>query len=617
MPKNLFCFLLGVTTLLFPMVSEATDRRAVKSGLWHTPTTWAPRGVPEAGDRITGLGHNDVRIEKRAEIGDGTGVVALAINGTGKLVVGEGAELILNGHLNMAAELAEIVIEANARLLFNPAADQTLQLQQNQSGQKITFAGRRGARGTIGLAPGAKGHYYVATVGFKDSVINGAYGFINDAFNPADGKAWGMYLNNEPGLSGVTADHIEFRRCGHVQILGLAAGEHTRVELNAMTFRDQPKLNGKYVSPAFSFDGYLDANTKVKPSRVPKRITNLVSTSQINLRFVTGYTLNDFVLGPEGSGNARTGGNAGNALTHNNVFMYSTKGSSTNLLADLTQTSYLYMEADNPHGWATPELRGDAVLRNFWFESNYPNQSDAGDAVLTDGPQRYVARHKGSAPTLTLEHSGSIGDGSQSPLHPVLITFNNSEGIHINARNNVARVNPNGRAIAINENGITPTGAGMALTNSVFFADTPGSGKVIGNAAIGTSPQVDVFREVDFNLYSNLGGGYGNQKVEVHEAPFSKEVDVHSVVTPPQFRDSTRNLAKWDASLGGPGTAAHAIGELFKRNDDAGINPAYDVVALAKYVAEGFAPTEKNIVGSDGKPIGVSVGANMRDSGSG
>ena len=588
--------------------AAATDVRAAKSGLWGAPDTWLPSGVPGAGDRIIGLGAHEVRIEDAAEIGAGSAEVALAIDGAGRLILGEGAKLRVNGHVNLMAQAAELVIEADAQLLFNPPAGQVYELQLNQSGQKITFAGRRNARGLIGLAPLAQGHYHVATVGFKDSVVNGAYGIVADAFNPANGKAWGMYLDNEPGLSGVVADHIEFLRCGHVQILGLLAGEHTVVDLNALTFRNQRKLQGEFVSPALSFDGYLDASVEVQPSKVAKRITNLVSTSKIGLRFVTGFTLDNFVLGAEGAGNARTGGNAGNAATHNNVFMYNTSGSSTNLLADLTDTSYLYMEVDNPHGWATPELRGDATLRNFWFESNYPNQSDAGDAVLTDGPQRFVANHGGALPTLTLEHSGSIGDSSDKPLHPVLFSFNNSEGIRLIARNNVARVNRKGRAIAINENGVTPSGAGISLLNSLFFADELGSAHVIGNASLSAAPQRNTFSEVDFNLYHNLAGLRAAQPPaeikKVHDVPFTVPIDRNSVVLPPRLRDPQRNLAKWDASLGGPGTAANAIAELFKRNDDSGFNPAYDVVGLTNYVAEGFKTDQPRARGNDGRPMG-------------
>lgn len=59
----------------------------------------------------------------------------------------------------------------------------------------------------------------------------------------------------------------------------------------------------------------------------------------------------------------------------------------------------------------------------------------------------------------------------------------------------------------------------------------------------------------------------------------------------PGFVDINRNIKKWDLSLGGPGTVAHALAELGKRNDAAGYNSAYTIAALRAYVLAGFAPT--------------------------
>ena len=74
----------------------------------------------------------------------------------------------------------------------------------------------------------------------------------------------------------------------------------------------------------------------------------------------------------------------------------------------------------------------------------------------------------------------------------------------------------------------------------------------------------------------------------MHEVPFTQPIDQHSLIGVPKFTDNRRNLASWDAALGGPGTAQHAIVELMKRNDDSEFNPAYNVAALTKYIAEGY-----------------------------
>lgn len=56
-----------------------------------------------------------------------------------------------------------------------------------------------------------------------------------------------------------------------------------------------------------------------------------------------------------------------------------------------------------------------------------------------------------------------------------------------------------------------------------------------------------------------------------------------------RFVDRDRNLAAWDAFLGGPGTADNAISELLKFNSG-DWNASYNVVDLVDWVRRGFAP---------------------------
>jgi len=604
---------LAVLSLIVSSLALAVERRAVASGQWSNPAIWSPAGVPEQGDRVLGLGSNDVRIESDEEIGDGSETIALTVDGTGRLIIGEGASLIVRGHLAQSARFAEVVIEADARLLFAPQINQILEFQQNNSAQRLTFSGSANARGRVGLTEDAMGHYFFSSPGFRDSGFSGSFGIVEDAFDPVSENGWGVFLNNEPDVSGITADHIEFLRCGQIRVLGLGAGEHTLIDLNALTFREQAKSGSNFIVPAFAFDGYLDLNFEAPPTAVTKRITNLVSESAISLRFVEGFTLDDFVLTIDGSGHARSGNIGGNAATHNFVFVYSqTGGRSTNLIADLTDTSYFYMAADNPHGWSTPELRGDATVQNFWFESNFTNQSDTGDALLSDGPQRQAAATAaatdGTPVTVTLKHSGSIGDTSDDPTHPVLFTFNNSEGLRLLAEHNVARVDPGNQAISIDENGTTPSGTGIALRNNIFFSDDDSEPSfAIGSVVAQPVSEDNSFTLVDFNLYYNLSEDGADGNLGVHRAPFTNVIDSNSLVASPDFVDESRNIASWDASLGGPGTAQHAITMLGKRNDDTGFDPAYDVRGLTAYVAGGFTTTNPLAVTSDGSVIGPAL----------
>jgi hypothetical protein len=77
----------------------------------------------------------------------------------------------------------------------------------------------------------------------------------------------------------------------------------------------------------------------------------------------------------------------------------------------------------------------------------------------------------------------------------------------------------------------------------------------------------------------------------------------------PGFVDATRRLSTWDTSLGGLGTAANAIAELIKLNDDAGYNTSYTVANAIAYVQAGFQPTNTAYkAGSTGGWIGAVDG---------
>lgn len=68
----------------------------------------------------------------------------------------------------------------------------------------------------------------------------------------------------------------------------------------------------------------------------------------------------------------------------------------------------------------------------------------------------------------------------------------------------------------------------------------------------------------------------------------------------PQFTDPTRNLQTWDASLGGPGTIASALGRI--QHD-----PTLTNASLLPYIRNGFAPTNPAYKGTaaDGGDIGA------------
>gem|GEM_PF-7006493 len=112
---------------------------------------------------------------------------------------------------------------------------------------------------------------------------------------------------------------------------------------------------------------------------------------------------------------------------------------------------------------------------------------------------------------------------------------------------------------------------------------------------------------MDHNLYHSLARDGVDGNLGVHRARFTSNVDQRSLISNPRFFDPSRNLAAWDRSLGGPGTAEHAIQELKKRNDDTGFDSRYTVEWLTAWIARGYAVTDAQALGDDGLPMGAAL----------
>lgn len=613
--------LIASLSLVSAPEAEARDYTARKSGDWSSAGTWSPRGVPGQGDRVVSIGRHIVNLsgdlslggqaDRGAEknVGDGAAasLPALVMDGSGQLILQADASLTLHGHLLMSGEGARLRLEPASKLLFAPPGTEALQLQLYASNQRIEFAGELGRRAEIALAAsGASGqpdgHWFVASEGHRDSLIEGAYGRISDALDPASNKGWSMYLANDRTTSNLTARSIEFVNSGQIGVFGLGAGELTKIDINNWTFKQShPKAASM---PALWFDGYGDLVATPPATKTIKQIRGLVSDKEVYVRYVQDFLLENWVISANGkSGHVRAGNNGGNAKVQRDLFQVVRDSSGVGLVADTTENVYMYAEADNPHGFDTRHLRGDATLRNFWFESHFPNQSDTGDAILTNGPQSWFAEHGGQPVTLTIEHSGSIGDTSSKPSHPVFLTLNNSEGMRFRLRHNLMRQPVRFNSVALDENGETPARTGLEFVHNLVYSPTPVEGYALGSAAAKRVAQRDAFGSIDDNLYFNLRPRSGGYPQGPHALTTSEPIDSRSRFDNPKLRDPSRNLAQWDLVLGGPGTAAHAIGELLKSNDDTGYNPAYRVNGLITFVRSGFVPTNPELIDASGLPL--------------
>lgn len=124
-------------------------------------------------------------------------------------------------------------------------------------------------------------------------------------------------------------------------------------------------------------------------------------------------------------------------------------------------------------------------------------------------------------------------------------------------------------------------------SNLVAFMD----GVVTNSTAVDTTDgaNADQFSSIDYNGYYQTADRHLNVSFTLlseGDTDFGGN-DIQD--ENPSFVDWTRDLASWDASLGGAGTAANAITEMLKMNGHGGtFDTNYTVAALLTWVRAGF-----------------------------
>jgi len=110
----------------------------------------------------------------------------------------------------------------------------------------------------------------------------------------------------------------------------------------------------------------------------------------------------------------------------------------------------------------------------------------------------------------------------------------------------------------------------------------------------------------DFNCGYNLEGGSSGNGYD-GLVFLSGVPGVYDIEVDPQFLDSSRNISHWDISLGGVGTAQHALSQLRKKNDALGYDSRFSIENLRTYVRDGFAPGSPTLSGTlhGGRKIGA------------
>jgi len=254
-------------------------------------------------------------------------------------------------------------------------------------------------------------------------------------------------------------------------------------------------------------------------------------------------------------------------------------------------------------------LAGDAI-DNYWYvengatgfiNSHFVQTASFNFPMVLDGN--------------IFEYNGTDGEGDAIliGIRPVLTTITGSIALP-----NLAGENSGTLFSALGESGST-----VIADHNTFFAGTQAA--TIGETYVGHAGLLKSFRSnlawdtaprgyklrdsgvndnvpnlvsafmADYNLGFNLlpgtnGTGYTGLEFS------SGTPGVNDLNVNPYFVDPKRNLARWDALNGGPGTANHAMTQLRKRNDS-DYQSLYTIQGLIASIKEGYRPTNEEMRG--------------------
>jgi hypothetical protein len=280
-------------------------------------------------------------------------------------------------------------------------------------------------------------------------------------------------------------------------------------------------------------------------------------------------------------------GNTTPAEASGNI-VWKTSNTAVNLRGDWTDNLFVTESTSaNPHHVQTAPT-GNQVLHGNVF--HFTGTQTDGDCILinaatgtsdTDITNNIVTTNGGGGPSGTLLSALGVANTTFSADH------------------NTYQISSAGGGIAISE---TFTGFANMCTsvrsNLAWSADS--TGYIIQDSATNDAV-ADYVTVASHNARTTADGSYETDAGVITSAGSSDQVDIL-----PDFVDSSRTVASWDALLGGPGTAANASAELAKLNTPEH-DANYAVADLIAYLKAGFVPQLQTLIaaGHDSADIGA------------
>lgn len=569
-----------------------TAYTSAASGNWSTSTNWTPSGVPGNGDTVVVSGHN-ITVDSSRTIGTSgvAGTAALTVQSSGSLTVATGATLTLRGDLvnnNCAVNLsAGCIVEFDSSASAAPSSTSYGYrggTGHNQASQVLNLNGTAGSRITIrSNAGGANGFLDDGTGPFLQGCQIAGNGFVN--FENIGTASKNSITTSPTGSASFALRNARMTNCGRIGGTYNLGATCTYILENVTMTGTTHSTNSLRVENAGSYTSGT------------RSITGCVFDKNVSL-----YTGLGFVIGAENIFEGTLDATAGDWQScTGSAFLdidNTPPGTVTNSYFNAVGVT------NNPHNLQPLASANVTYSGNVFDNHSATNAVEEGDCILDPLP--------GSTRTYTIEYNivtptanGRLGGSLCSLLgnSNVRINFNHNTG-YITANNGAS---PHAGFFTVGETTNTATGQVLSCRSNIFSSNGSRNAYLLRNLAGTPNNDVVTAANLNYNVPFNMATGSEGRG---YNTPVTGTPGANDLNVDPQFIDPTRNIATWDASLGGPGTQANAVAELKKRNST-GYNSAYTVAALIAYIKEGFRPTNSALenAGHDGITIGAMEGS--------
>lgn len=565
----------------------------VKDGNWSDPTTWKDGLVPDNTHPI--FTAHAVVINQDLTIGttptDSTYADLTVIGPTSSLRITPNTKVTMKG--NIFVSDASFTVADGATLEFDVPAGKKYQLRVGTANDEEAYLFLLGtANNRINLLSKSGGGIVQITGG-------GTYTHDNTGGWRSGGQVLAYYTNFTRIGDANNYAHARYPgwyptyyifhnnimdTCGEFMGTGFD-GAYANVEFINNTFKNSQGSRSLHIA---HWQGTPEG-TRIVRGNVFDKVVHFYTAAEYEIK--DNYFAQSFVMSP----------GAPTVFSGNLVRKTTSAAVGIQAKNTLIENNYFLNDHENPYAQAITPMGdgGEATIRGNVMEAVGPGRWGA-DIVLNNYPTSPGTLH--IEQNIQLPNANGVSPGN-------FMIFHGSANLTAHIKRNTYMTESLGIFVGLYYLG--HTGMIGSFHSNLAWASVPTGGNLLFYNLGGTWAATDLLAASAIknnNSYLNVAGSNGNG---YHNMNFSEggvgETDLH---VNPQFVDVSRNIAKWDQSLGGTGATkaerrANALAKIASMHED-GADPSYTIASLLQYVKAGFAPTNQALkqagAPSDGSP---------------